>query len=110
MRHRSTASLAGHGHDGFLARRPSGEGTFSKDRSPFYNRFVIGLEADQTPGEFHQRSAQARIAMFGHATLQAAVAATVFAGAKPSVAGNLAPITKAAPIANLSIDDHTGHQ
>src|SRR5205823_4090522 len=101
---RATATI------GFLARGACGEGSFSEDLSPFYNRFVIGLEADQTPGQFHQRSAQARIAMFGDATLQARVAATVLSGAEPGITANLASITKAPPIANLSIDDHTGHQ
>ena len=87
----------------------SGEGTFSEDLSPFHDRFVIGLEPNQTPGQFHQRSAQTRIAVFGHAALQSRIAAGVFAGAEPGVAGHLAPITEAMPIANLSIDNHTGH-
>src|SRR5439155_8998797 len=47
--------------------------------------------------------------MFGHATLQPGVAATVLSAAQPSVAGDLPAITEAAPIANLPIDDHAGH-
>ena len=46
--------------------------------------------------------------MFGHATLQARVAATVFAGAEAGITGNLAPIIEPAPIANLPIDHYAG--
>ena len=42
--------LACHRNDGFLARSPSGQRTFSEGCSPFYNWFVIELEADQAPG------------------------------------------------------------
>src|SRR6516162_2239874 len=39
----------------------------------------------------------------------ASVTAGVFAGAEPGVAGDLASIVKAVPVANLPIDHHTGH-
>src|SRR5213592_499554 len=47
--------------------------------------------------------------MFGYATLQTGVAATVLARAEAGVAGDLAPIAEAAPITDLPVDDHAGH-
>ena len=47
--------------------------------------------------------------MFGHATLQSGVAATVLARTEPGVAGDLAPITKSDPITDLPINDHARH-
>src|SRR5206468_261544 len=44
------------------------------------------------------------------ATSQARVAATVLSKAESGVTGNLPAVAEAAPIANLPIDDHTGHQ
>ena len=72
-------------------------------------RLVVRLEADQSPGQFHQGSAQTRIAVFGHAALQPRIAATVFAWAKTGVAGNLTTIVKPMPITNLPIDHYAGH-
>ena len=46
--------LARDGHDGFFARGPCRERPFLKHCSPFHDRFVIGLEAHQAPGELDQ--------------------------------------------------------
>src|SRR5882724_2488078 len=107
--------LASYSHDGFFARRSGGNRTsavrtaFGQDLPPFAYWFVIGLEADQSPSQLHQGSAQARVAMLGHAALQPRITTGVFAGAKTGVAGYLTAIVKAVPIADLSIDDHAGH-
>src|SRR5207237_6007639 len=54
-------------------------------------------------------SAEARIAGLRPATLQPCVPARVLAWTKPCVAGNLAPITKAVPIAELPVEHDAGH-
>ena len=97
--------LARHRHDGFFARGSSGQRSFGQDLSPFYDWFVVRLEADQSPGQFHQGSSQARVAMFGHATLQPGVATGVFARAKPGVTANLTAIVK--PVANRQSPDRS---
>ena len=47
--------------------------------------------------------------MLGHTALQSRIPAGVFARAEPGVAGNLTPIVKPAPIADLSVDDYADH-
>src|SRR5437899_10778694 len=46
--------------------------------------------------------------MFGHATLQPGIAATVFPGTQTGVTANAASITEAMPVADLPIDHHAG--
>src|SRR6266404_2825741 len=72
--------LTRHGDDGLFARGPGGQSAFGQNSSPFHDRFVIGLEADQPPGQFHQRRSQPRVAVLGHAALEPGVTATVFSG------------------------------
>ena len=55
--------LAGHGDDGFLSGRTGGKRSFGQDLSPFHDRFVGGLEADQAPGGLDQGGAQPRVAV-----------------------------------------------
>src|SRR5438309_1813941 len=84
--------------------RACGQCSFAQDLVPFADRFVVGLEADQAPGQFHQSGAQAWVAVLGYATLQARVAATVFSGTESGVAADLAAIVEPMPIADLAID------
>ncbi len=95
--------LARDRHDRFLSGRASGKGAFGQDLAPFYDRFVGGLEADQTPGSLDQRGSQARVAMFGHAALHPSVATGVFSGAEAGVAGGLPPVLKPVPVAHLAV-------
>src|SRR6266436_2175295 len=46
--------------------------------------------------------------MFGHATLQPGIAATVFPGTQTGVTANAASIAEAMPVADLPIDYHAG--
>jgi hypothetical protein len=96
--------LAGQSDDGFFALGPGGELTFSQALFPFTHRSVAGLEADHSPGQFNQRSAQARVTVFGHAALHSSVATAVFAGTEPGVTGDLPAIVKAVPVADLPIE------
>ena len=57
---------------------------------PFEHRRVMGLKADDPPGQFHQQAADARIAVFGDRTLTAMAAAGVDRGAHAREAGHLA--------------------
>src|SRR5882762_8188310 len=107
--------LACHRHNSFFAGSSGGNRAsalrtaFGKDLPPFDDRLVIRLEADQSPGQFHQGSAQAWVTVFGHAALQPGIATRVLARAKTGVAGNLTTIIEPAPIADLPIDHYTGH-
>ena len=80
MRQEINRELAGDGHDGFLARGAGGQGAFGQDLSPFHHRPVVGLEADQPPGQLYQRSSQTRVAVLRHAALEPCLAATVLSG------------------------------
>jgi len=62
-------------YDGFLAGSSRGQRFFGQQVSPFFNRSIVWLEADQALGCFDQRRSQARIAMFDHAALYAGIAA-----------------------------------
>src|SRR6267143_3622576 len=107
--------LACHSHNSFFAGSSGGNRAsavrtaFGQDLPPFDDRLVVGLEADQSPGQLHQGSAQARVTVFGHAALQPGIATRVLARAKTGVAGNLTTIIEPAPIADLPIDHYTGH-
>jgi hypothetical protein len=46
--------------------------------------------------------------MFGHATLQPGIAATIFPRTQTSVTANAASITEAMPVAYLPVDYHAG--
>src|SRR5512133_3510753 len=76
--------------------------------SPFFNRSIVWLEANQTPGCFDQGGSESGVAVFGHATLQPGIAATVFPRAQTGVAANAASITEAMPVAHLPVDHHAG--
>ena len=71
--------LARDGYDGFLARSAGSQRTFAENASPFHDRFVIGLEANQSPGQLHQGGVQSRIAVPGHTALDACLTPRVFA-------------------------------
>jgi len=68
----------------------------------------MGLEADQSPSQFHQGSSESGVAVFSHAALQSRIAAAVFAGTQAGVAGNLTTIIEPVPITNLPIDEDAG--
>ena len=103
------SELAGQSDDGFFARCAGGELPFAQSPFPFAHRAVVGLETDQSPGQFHQGCSESGIAVFGDAALQSFLPATVFAGTKPGIAGDLPPIVKAMPVADLPIDDDRSH-
>src|SRR4029453_9734893 len=65
---------AGDCHNCFFARGFGGQRSFGQSLPPFAHGFVIGLETHQTPGGLHQRRAQARITVLGHAALHSGVA------------------------------------
>ncbi len=93
----------------FLRAAPVASAPLARICSPFDDRLVVRLEADQSPSQLHQGGAQARIAVFSHAALQPRITTAVFARAKTGVAGNLTTIIKPVPITNLPIDHHAGH-
>jgi hypothetical protein len=71
--------LACHSHDRFFPCGTCGQCTLGQDLPPFDDWLVVRLEADQSPSQLHQGSAQARVAVFGHAALQPSIATGVFA-------------------------------
>jgi hypothetical protein len=48
---------------------PGGQSAFSQNASPFHGRFVVGLEADQSQGQFHQGCSEAQVADLGEEDL-----------------------------------------
>ena len=84
--------LAGDGDNGFLARGSGGPCAFGQDEEALFDRSVVGLEADQSPGQFDERGAQPRVAVLGHGARHPLAAAGVFAGAEAGVAADLPPV------------------
>jgi hypothetical protein len=76
--------------------------------SPFFNRSIVWLEANQTPGCFDQGGSESGVAMFGHAALHPGIAATVFPRTQTGVTTNAPSIAEAMPVADLPIDYHAG--
>src|SRR5262245_28548586 len=100
--------LAGDRDDGFLACGAGGLCAFGEDEESFADGRIGGLEADQSPGEFDERGAQAWIAVLGDGAWDPFGAAGVFARAEAGVAADLAAVAEAAPVADFAGDSHGG--
>ena len=74
--------LSGDSDDGFLSRRAGGPRAGREEGEAFVDGWILRLEADHPPGQFDERTAQARVAMLGDGTGQAFGAAGVFAWAE----------------------------
>src|SRR6185503_17304929 len=91
-----------HRHDRFLFRGAGGFG-IDQHRLPFFQRWILGLKADTTPGQFDQGSANALVAVLG----DGAAAGFGSTGAHPRThagkAGHLPAVFKSVPIQYLPL-------
>ena len=100
------SELAGDGDDGFLARGAGGSRSFGEDGEPLVNRWIGGLEANQSPGQFDQCGAQPRVPVLGDRTWHAFGATGVFARTESGVAADLAAVAEAVPL----LAAHSGYR
>src|SRR5882724_712341 len=109
MRHRSTANCRATATIAFLRAAPVAS-------APFASRCLHFLTARYSGWKRTRRQANSTSAARkrGLPCLVTQLCSRVLPllyspGAEAGVAGDLAPIVKAVPIANLSVDDHAGH-
>ena len=100
--------LAGNCHDGLLACGASGPRPLGEDGQSLTHGRVIGLESDQSPGEFDEARADSGIAMLGYAPLDPLASGTVLSGAEAGVTGDLPAVLEAGPVADFPTEGDSG--